>query len=113
MVGLTQRQIADLVEISPTTLTKHYAKELAYGDQANANVAKILYQKALNGDTTAAIFWLKARFGWRDRDAAQLINAPVTVSVEAKTIEQDLLNALEGRVNSKRKPELIEHQSNQ
>ena len=111
--GLSQRQIADILEISPNTLTKHYAKELKYGDVANANVARTLYQKALQGDTTAAIFWLKARFGWRDRDATQILNAPVTVSADAKSVEMALLNALEGTGKSKRAPVTIEQLDNQ
>lgn len=28
-----------------------------------------LAQKAINGDVISAIFWLKARAGWRDRGA--------------------------------------------
>jgi hypothetical protein len=38
-------------------------------DDADCKVVQSLYQKALGGDTTAMIFWLKnrQRFSWRDK----------------------------------------------
>ena len=99
---LTQTQIAELLEISVDTLVKYYSKELQAGRTADSRVAAKLYEKALQGDTTAAIFWLKARQHWRDRDAAQILNAPVTVSADSKAVEAALLNALEGRKPAKR-----------
>lgn len=66
-VGITHKQIAACLNISDDTLRKHYRDELDHSaDRANANVAKSLYQSALNGDTTAAIFWMKCRLQWKD-----------------------------------------------
>ena len=39
--------------------------------EANSQVAQTLFKKAIAGDTTAAIFWLKCRAGWRERGTAE------------------------------------------
>lgn len=65
--GIPQEQIALMMEIDAKTLRKHYRRELDVGmPKANAKVAQSLFQKAINGDTTAAIFWAKTRMGWRE-----------------------------------------------
>jgi hypothetical protein len=70
--GIPQPDIAAVVGISPRTLRKYYAEELATATaKANAKVAETLYRKATNADitgptVTAAIFWLKTRAGWRE-----------------------------------------------
>jgi hypothetical protein len=74
-LGLPQLQIAALLGISDVTLRKHYEKELAVGKAtASANVAKSLYNKALSGDTTAAIWWTKAQMGWGETNTTRLAN---------------------------------------
>lgn len=53
--------------ITENTLAKYFKAELAEGKtRANVGVAKTLYQKALEGDNTCMIFWLKTRAGWKD-----------------------------------------------
>lgn len=53
--------------IAEKTLRKYFAAELETGTvKANAKVASTLYSKALNGDTTAMIFWLKTRARWKE-----------------------------------------------
>jgi hypothetical protein len=52
-------------------LRKHYREELDVGlIWATARVAAALYRRALDdnhpGSTTAAIFWLKCRAGWKE-----------------------------------------------
>lgn len=68
-LGLPQAQIALLLGISPNTLVKHYEHELRLGDaEATEKVAATLYRRATrDGDLGAAIFWLKARAGWREK----------------------------------------------
>jgi hypothetical protein len=57
------------------TLRKHYEKELAVGKAtASAQVAKSLYNKAVSGDTTAAIWWTKAQMGWGETNTTRLAN---------------------------------------
>jgi hypothetical protein len=53
--------------ISEKTLRKHFATELDQGElKANFKVAQTLFSKAISGDTTSMIFWLKTRARWRE-----------------------------------------------
>lgn len=67
-VGLPQEQISTYIGIDKVTLLKHFRKELDTGMiEANSQIAKTLYQKAIKGDTASCIFWAKARMGWSER----------------------------------------------
>jgi len=67
-VGLPQDQIASYIGIDKTTLIRHFRKELDHGMiEANSQVAKVLYQKAISGNIAAAIFWAKVRMGWSEK----------------------------------------------
>lgn len=67
-LGLPHAQIARLMDLSEETLRKHYAADLERGaSSATANVAGALYRAAMEGNTTAQIFWLKVRAKWRER----------------------------------------------
>ncbi len=74
--GLTREQIAGVTinratgrPISPTTLEKHFRSELDRGRlKANVQVAQSLFRQATGhgrGAVRAAIFWSRARMGWR------------------------------------------------
>jgi len=66
-IGTPQDVIADLVGVDPKTLRKHYRQELDHAAaQANAVVGGALFNKAKGGDTTAMIFWMKTRAGWKE-----------------------------------------------
>ena len=67
-LGLPHDQIAALIGISDETLRKHYEIELALGKaRASAQVAKTLFNKAVQqGDTTAMIWWTKAQMRWAE-----------------------------------------------
>ena len=72
-VGITHADIAGKIEISSDTLAKYYKKELADGRiDANAQIAKGLFEQAKNGNTSAAIFWLKTRAGWKETQVTEL-----------------------------------------
>jgi hypothetical protein len=69
--GVPQDDIAAVLTIDAKTLRKHFWVELQSGAmEANAKVAQSLFQRAVSekgsAGVTAAIFWLKARAGWRD-----------------------------------------------
>jgi predicted transcriptional regulator len=80
-VGVRQEDIARVLGVTPKTLRKHFREQLDLGAiEANADVANTCYRMATSGtNTSATIFWLKVRCGWRE-------NAPV-VEKEASTRE--------------------------
>jgi len=54
--------------ISRNTLRKHFKNELETEHvKATVDVAMSLYQKAVNGNVSAQIFWLKTQAVWRER----------------------------------------------
>jgi len=66
-VGNRHEVIARALQIDKKTLRKYFRKELAEArTDANAKMAQSLYVSGLNGNTTAQIFWLKTRGGWRE-----------------------------------------------
>ena len=70
--GIPETDTAAVLGIDPKTLRKHYSQELDIGHvKANVVVAQNLYKIATGTGreaVTAAIFWLKTRAGWRERD---------------------------------------------
>jgi len=65
--GFPQASIAGVLEIAEKTLRKHYELELKHGAAKISNaVASKLVAKALAGDTTSMIFYLKTRCGWKE-----------------------------------------------
>ena len=87
--GHTQENIALMVGVrSPKTLRKYFRAELDRAAiEANTQVAHSLYKSAVSGkDTTAAIFWLKCRAGWRGNHEAKTPAAapPFIMNKEAK-----------------------------
>lgn len=62
--------------ISENTLRKHFGPELATGKvKSNAKIAQTLFNKAVGGDTTAMIFWLKTRARWKESHSLELTGA--------------------------------------
>jgi len=80
-LGLPQDQIALLLEVDPKTLRKHFRDDLDRGmAEANVKVGQSLFNMATQGNNVAAaIFWMKARAGWREKH--ELV-------VEAKPLDQ-------------------------
>ena len=72
-VGIRHEDIATKLEISADTLVKHYKRELDNGRvDANAAIGRSLYEQAKTGNTTAMIFWLKTRAGWKQTNVTEL-----------------------------------------
>src|SRR5580692_1020931 len=69
--GVPQEEIATFLEIDAKTLRKHFRLELDRGAiEANVKVAQTLFTMAtVDKNVTAAIFWMKARAGWREKMA--------------------------------------------
>ena len=84
-VGIPQTEIALIMGICKMTLRKHYEFELqTAAAKANATIGGALYNKAMGGDTTSMIFWLKTRARWRETDRADDENdaTPTKVQIE-------------------------------
>ena len=63
--GINQENICKVLQITRRTLAKHFKEEIeTAGAKANTKIAQSLYQKALQGDTTALIWWTKTRMRW-------------------------------------------------
>lgn len=73
MVGTRHDDIAKYMGIDKKTLYKYYREILDKGlINTNSRVAKSLVEMAMNGNVTAAIFWLKSQAGWKDREHADV-----------------------------------------
>lgn len=71
-LGVTHEDIALRLKISADTLTKYYKEQLDEGRiDANSSIAGTLFQQAKNGNTQAAIFWLKTRAQWKETDRTE------------------------------------------
>jgi len=94
--GVPHEDIATFLGIDPKTLRKHFREELARGTvEANAKVAQSLFQMATQGkNVAAAIFWMKARAGWRERVELK----PVLEDIDQLTDAQLEAIARSGRV---------------
>ena len=75
-LGVPHEDIATRLKISADTLTKYYQDELDEGRiDANSAIAGTLFQQAKNGNTAAAIFWLKTRARWKETDRHEITGA--------------------------------------
>jgi hypothetical protein len=76
--GLTIEMIRHLVRegISGETLMAHFRAELDAGKaKANAQVGKRLFQKVMEGDTTAMIWWTKTQMRWSETQKVEITGA--------------------------------------
>ena len=65
--GIPQLSIARCLGADIKTLKKHYKHEFENSaDIANAKVAESLFKQAVNGNTTAGIWWTKSKMGWKE-----------------------------------------------
>lgn len=75
-VGDPHEKISRVLGITPKTLRKYYAEELATSAaKADLAVKQKLFQQCMEGNTTALIFWLKCRAGWRQDEVIQHVGA--------------------------------------
>jgi len=92
--GLPIEQIAVLVRngIDSDTLRKHFAQELISGKaKANGQVGKTLFQKAMAGDTAAAIWWSKTQMRWKEVQQHEITGAD-GAPIEFRKIERVVVN---------------------
>jgi hypothetical protein len=98
--GLSHQQICDAIGINVATLTRRRKESAELDDAIKAGQARgiavitnALYQQAIKGNTSAAIFYLKNRAGWRDRVEVEnefVLPAPLIISVPIETEPRDI-----------------------
>ena len=82
--GIPHDDISLVVGIDRNTLTKYYRQELDQASaKANAKVAERLYDRAINGDVKAMMFWLERRGGdaWKHKPVVQLVPGDFTIEM--------------------------------
>jgi len=85
-MGMRHDDIGTYYDITAKTLRKHYRRELDVGTiKANMSIAKSLFNQAIGGNTSAAIFWLKARAGWREKEVEEVEDKEMVITVRRAT----------------------------
>ena len=89
--GVPQDGIAIHIGVDPKTLRKHFRDELDRGSvEATAKVAQSLFNMATQGNNVAAaIFWMKARAGWREKQEMHHSGEPVIIRVVTGVTRSD------------------------
>lgn len=95
--GVKTELIANHLRISEPTLFKYYKDHMADSRVfAHMNMGESLYNRALNGDTSAAIFYAKTQMGWKEPkdDDTEKNNNNTTVIIKEsdKSIIDQFLN---------------------
>jgi len=84
--GIPHLDMAAVIGIDRKTLEKHYRRELDTGStKATAKIAESLYRQAVEGNTSAAIFWMKARAGGSEKTRHEVTGedgAPLVTKVQ-------------------------------
>lgn len=96
--GVPQDAIAAHFNLDPKTLRKHHRVELDRGTvEANVKVAQSLFTMATAGNNVAAaIFWMKARAGWREKNDLQITGKDGT-PLETAPLIVHFVGAADGR----------------
>jgi hypothetical protein len=83
--GVPQDGIAIHIGIDAKTLRKHFREDLDRGSvEATAKVAQSLFHLAtVDKNVAAAIFWMKARAGWREKQEISFTDKPVAEASDA------------------------------
>jgi hypothetical protein len=76
-LGVPDYEVAKVLSISLPTLRKYFHEELEVGHiKSNVQVSQTLFKVATDINhpkhVTAAIFWLKARAGWREAQVDEI-----------------------------------------
>lgn len=67
--GVTKTAMAKILGIAPSTLNKNFETELEHGkDMLTTRIVSALIRKALDGNVSAQMFFLKAKSDWREAD---------------------------------------------
>lgn len=94
-VGTTNAVIASELGISEDTLAKYYRVELdEAAPRGVAKVASVLFSKAMAGDVTSAIFYLKTKGRWSEKAAVGDEENPLVIQHTTPQRVADIARAL-------------------
>lgn len=83
-LGVSNQDIATILDIDETTLYKYYKRELdTSAIAANARVAQAAYHKAMSGDPQMLKYWLNCRARWSEKEDDK--GGGQTISIVTKT----------------------------
>lgn len=95
--GIKPTAQAQSLGIPLKILNQFFKNEMDYGKmQANTKVSGALYNKAMDGNVPAMIFWLKSQAGWREADRLEVTgaNGKNLVNLTETDKEQRMLSVL-------------------
>lgn len=90
--GVPVKSIATLVRdgIDDKTLMKHFRRELDLGKaRANATIGKTLFNQAVGGNISAAIFWAKSQMGWSEKQIIDHTSSDASL-ISSMSVEQKI-----------------------
>ena len=94
-LGSTQVQVARLIGVCEDLIARHPQAKAAFEEgkaQTIAKVAGSLVRKALNGDTTSAIFYLKTQAGWKETQVQEHTGKDGGPIEQAVTVDPSLIS---------------------
>ena len=99
--GVIHDDIAKQIGCEPKTLRKHFREELDLGAiEATAKVAQSLFQMATSGNNVAAaIFWMKCRAGWREKQEL-IFSAKPSDEMSDMELMEEIARARQARLAS-------------
>ena len=96
--GIPLREISAFIGCSYGTLKIHFAREIKTGSaEATSNVATRLYEKAMEGNVKALMFWLERRGGETWISKQQISYKPTVI--EMMQAEEHFTNSITMKVN--------------
>ena len=103
--GVPQENIAATIGCCVETMLKLYGQEHKEGRAvANAKIGKRLFEKAMEGDVSALIFWAKTQMKWRETSKIDLTSSDQSMSPKAafdlSTLSPEQIAALRGELDA-------------
>jgi len=93
--GVPHEQIASTIRggIDAETLKKHFKQELIEGKaKASTQVGRSLFQKAIQGDTSAQIWWSKSQMKWTgEQQKIDLTSSDDSMKPQLQIIERVII----------------------